>query len=68
MDPDPDADPDPAIFISDLQDSNKKLFIFLSFFSSYFLEVHFTCTSFSKKKVTKKSQKIGINVFLTIFA
>jgi hypothetical protein len=26
MDPDSDADPDPAIFVSDLQDVNKKLF------------------------------------------
>jgi hypothetical protein len=26
MDPDLDADPDPSIFIIDLQDANKKLF------------------------------------------
>jgi hypothetical protein len=25
MDPDPDADPDPALFVIDLQDANKKL-------------------------------------------
>jgi hypothetical protein len=29
MDPDSDADPDPAIFVIDLQDANKKL-IFLN--------------------------------------
>ncbi len=33
---DPDADPDPAIFASDLQDVNKKLF----FFADYFLKVY----------------------------
>jgi hypothetical protein len=26
MDPDPDGDPDPAIFITDLQEANKKQF------------------------------------------
>jgi hypothetical protein len=36
---DPDADPDPVIFVSDLQDFNKKLFIFLSFFAYFFLKV-----------------------------
>jgi hypothetical protein len=35
MDPNPDSDPDPAIFVSDLQDVNKKVF-----FSYYFLKVH----------------------------
>jgi hypothetical protein len=25
MDPDPDLNPDPAIFVTDLQDANKKL-------------------------------------------
>jgi hypothetical protein len=29
---DPDADPDPAIFVSDLQDANKKLFFCLLLF------------------------------------
>jgi hypothetical protein len=32
-------DPDPAIFVSDLRDVNKKLF-FLSFSAYYFLKVH----------------------------
>jgi hypothetical protein len=40
LDPDPDAVPDPAIFVSDLQDGIKKLFIFLSFFAYYFLKIH----------------------------
>jgi len=43
-----DADPDPAIFVSDLQDVNKKLF-----FDNYFLKIHLH--HFSKiKKVIKK--------------
>ncbi len=44
MDPAPDSDgdedPDPAIFFSDLQGVNKKLYYFLSFFAYYFLKVH----------------------------
>ncbi len=32
-----DSDPDPAIFVSDLQGVKKKI---LSFFASYFLKVH----------------------------
>ncbi len=37
MDPDPDADPDPALFVIDLQDANKKL-IFVKCFSAYYFE------------------------------
>ncbi len=41
MDPDPDADTDPAIFLIELQDANKKqIFWFNSFFAYYFLKVH----------------------------
>jgi hypothetical protein len=36
---DPDADSDPAIFVSDLQDVNKKFFFAISFFAYYFLKV-----------------------------
>ncbi len=36
-----DQDPDPALFISDLQDANKKYFFSSSFFAYYFLKVHF---------------------------
>jgi hypothetical protein len=33
MDPDPDADPDPAVFLIDLKDANKKpICLFQSFF------------------------------------
>jgi hypothetical protein len=42
VDLDPDADPDPAIFIIDLQDPNKKLIEKKSFFAyhPYFLKVN----------------------------
>jgi hypothetical protein len=59
---DPGPDPDPAIYVTDLQDVNKKL-ILKSFSAYYFLKVrHFSKTK-SQKQVTK-----GIKVVLTIFA
>ncbi len=55
FDVDPDSDPDPAIFVIDFQDANKKQ-IFLKGFSVYYLlKVKFT--SFfkkSQKEVTKQ--------------
>jgi hypothetical protein len=62
-----DLDPDPTIFVIDLQDPNKKLiqkkmFICLLLFKGTF-------TSFFKDKKSKRSHKtVGIKVFLTIFA
>jgi hypothetical protein len=53
---DPDTAPDPAIFVLDLQDVNKKLFLFLSFSAYYFLKVdlhHFSKVT-SHKEVTKQ--------------
>jgi hypothetical protein len=47
MDPDLDADPDLAIFVSDLQDVNKKV-LFLLLFEGKF-------TSFFQNKVIRKS-------------
>jgi hypothetical protein len=35
---DPDADPDPSIFIIDLQDANKTKFLKRSFSAYYFLK------------------------------
>jgi hypothetical protein len=42
MDPDSDPDPDadPAIFVIDLREANKKIIFFLKFFAYYFLKVH----------------------------
>jgi hypothetical protein len=43
MDPVPDADPDPAMFLIDIQDANKKLIIFVSkFFCLLLFEGAFT--------------------------
>jgi hypothetical protein len=48
---DPDLDPDPAIFVINLQDANKKLFS-----AYYFLKVHLHHFSKikSQKEVTKQ--------------
>jgi hypothetical protein len=35
-----DSDPDPAIFVIELQDANKKIFVKKSFSAYYFLKVH----------------------------
>jgi hypothetical protein len=48
-----DPDPDPAIFVIDLQDANQNLF-FQIFSANYFLKVHLH--HFSKKKSQKESQ------------
>jgi hypothetical protein len=61
-----DPDPDPAIFVFDLQDDNKKIILKKSS-SAYYFEG--TITSFFKDKKSKRSHKtVGIKVFLTIFA
>jgi hypothetical protein len=60
---DPDADPDPSIFIIDLQDANKKFFCILLFEGTF--------TSFFKDKNSKRIHKIPvvkIKVFPKIFA
>jgi hypothetical protein len=59
-------DPDPAIFVIDLQDASKKLIFNTIFSASYFLKVHLH--HISKIKIQKESQIVGIKVFLTIFA
>jgi hypothetical protein len=67
MDPDPDADSVPAIFIIDLQEANKKLIFFIQFFCLLLFEVTFTL--FFKDKKSKRSHKtVGVKDFLTIFA
>jgi hypothetical protein len=56
MDPDPDSDPEPAIFVTDLQDANKKI-IFIKKFACLLLFEgtlhHFTKIK-SPKEVTKQ--------------
>jgi hypothetical protein len=54
-------DPDPAIFVIDLQDTKKKVFSLLLFEGTF--------TSFFEDKKSKRSYKtVGIKVFLTILA
>jgi hypothetical protein len=54
-------DPDPSIFIIDLQDANKKFFCILLFEGTF--------TSFFKDKKSKGSHKtVEIKVYLAIFA
>jgi hypothetical protein len=48
---DPDSDPDPAIFVIDLQDASKKLIFNTIFSAYYFLKVHLH--HFSKIKSQK---------------
>ena len=63
MDPDPDSDLYPSIFIIDLQDANKKLISLKKFFCLLLFEGTFT--SFFKDKKSKRSHKtVGIKVFL----
>jgi hypothetical protein len=70
MDPDPysdpDVDPDPAIFVIEIQEA-KKTKNFITFFC--FLLFKGTFTSFFKDKKSKRNHKtVGTKVFLTIFA
>ncbi len=51
---DPDLDPAPALFVSDLQDSKFFPYYFLRYITSFFED--------------KKSQNSEIKAFLTIFA
>jgi hypothetical protein len=63
---DPDSDPDPPIFVIDLQEANKKL-ILKKFFCLLLFQGTFK--SFFKDKKSKRSHKtVGIKIFLTIFA
>jgi hypothetical protein len=61
-DPDPDADSDPAIFVIDLQDANRK-----QIFLKVFLLITFTSFFIDKKSQTSH-KAVVIKVFLTIFA
>jgi hypothetical protein len=63
---DPDPDQDPAIFVIDLQDGNKKL-IEKKFFFLLLFEGAFT-SHFKDKKSNRNHKTVEINVFLPIFA
>jgi hypothetical protein len=65
MDPDPDSDPDPAIFVIDLQDASKKLIFNTIFPPFYFLKV--VLHHFSKIKSQKESQNRRNQGFFLLF-
>jgi hypothetical protein len=67
MDPDPDADPDPAIFVIDLKDASKKIKKILQFFC-LLLFWRYIYIIFKDKKSKRSHKAVGIKVFLTIFA
>jgi hypothetical protein len=62
---DPDSDPDPAIFVIDLQDASKKLFFNTIISACYFLKLHLHY--FSKIKSQKESQNSRIQDFSYYF-
>jgi hypothetical protein len=66
MDPDPDSDPDPAIFVNDLPKMPTKTNKKKSFFAYYFLKVH--VHHFPRQKAKRSHKAVGIKVFLTFFA
>jgi hypothetical protein len=49
-------DPDPAIFVINLQDA-KKSYFFKKFFAQYFLKVHLKFTLFFKDKESKVTKQ-----------
>jgi hypothetical protein len=60
-------DPDPSIFIFDLQDANQKIIFLTKFFCILLFEGTVTFTSFFKVKKSKKGHKtVEIKVFLTV--
>jgi hypothetical protein len=65
--PNPDSDPDPALFVTDLQDANKKLIFIKKVFLLLLFEGTFTLF-FKDKKPKRGHRTVKIKVFLTIFA
>jgi hypothetical protein len=62
---DPNADPDPAIFVIVLQEANKNLFFKNSFSAYYFLKVHLHHSKIkSQKEVTKQKESGFFLLFL----
>jgi hypothetical protein len=66
MDPGPGADPDPALFVTDSQDTNKNYFLKKVFCLLLFEGIFTSC--FKDKKSIRSHKAVGIKVFLTNFA
>jgi hypothetical protein len=67
MDPDPDFDLDPAIFVIDLQGANKKIILKQGFPAYYFLTVHLHHFSKIKSPIGRSHNSMNQS-FLSIFA
>jgi hypothetical protein len=63
---DPDTDPDPAFFVIDLQDANKKQLLFKHFYAYYCLKVHLH--KFPKIKSQKESQNQAFSYYFCMIA
>jgi hypothetical protein len=63
---DPDSDLDPAIFVTDHQDANKKQIFLKEFFCLLLFEGTFT-SLFKDKKSKRNHKTVGIKVFLSSF-
>jgi hypothetical protein len=64
---DPDADPDPTIFVIVLQEANKNYgILFMKFFCFLLYEGTFT-KIFKDKKFKRSHKTVAIKVFLTNF-
>jgi hypothetical protein len=61
-----DPDPDPAIFVIDLQEASKKLILYTTFSAYYFFKIHLN--HFSKIKTQKESQNRRNQGFSYFFA
>ncbi len=66
LDPDQNADPDPAIFVIDLQDAKYLLILKKGVLLITFRRC--TTSFFKDKKAQRRHKAVGVKVFLTIFA
>jgi hypothetical protein len=67
MDQDSEPDPDPTIFVIDLQNTNKKRIFLTKFSGYYFLKVHFYFYHFSKvQKKSQNSRNQGFSYFFCL--
>jgi hypothetical protein len=65
MDPDPDADPNPAIFVIDLEDANKNKFFLKQFFCILLFEGTFISFIKNKKKL-QNSRNQGFSYYFCL--
>jgi hypothetical protein len=64
MDPDPDADPDSAIFVTDLHDANEKQTFLKVFVFFYFFKVQLH--NFQSQKKSQSSSNKGFSYYFCL--